>query len=95
MICIRDPSEPSRYPPRALERRSRVLCLSISQLSIVVIFVSKDHKERKKITVKAKRVTKFSTKYKASKTSTAGEGPRYYVNGFSIPLDASNSPYIR
>jgi len=73
------PSGPSRYPPNALARRTSVLCLSISQPSMVVTLAPKHH------TLRTKRspITKSAKQFAANKTKKTiicvTLGPRYCI----------------
>ena len=51
---------------------------------MVVVFVQSDHSERRNMTARANNVTEFKIRYRNSRVSCAGEGPRYYVDDFSL-----------
>lgn len=60
LIRILAPPGASRYPPKCLARRRRVLCLSISHDSMVVVLAPSDHRlrtNRMKIANTAKPLT--------------------------------------
>ena len=71
------PCGPSRYPPNALARLSKVLCLSISQLSIVVSLFHTDQRERKSVMLTARRVMELRAERVNRESSDDNEGPRY------------------
>lgn len=74
------PFGPSRYPPSALDRRIKVRCRSISQLSIVVTFVHIDQMVRMSNTLTAKQVNEFVNTRRNSNASWIADGPRYYFS---------------
>ena len=76
-IRILVPCGPSRYPPKALARLSKVLCRSISQLSIVVTLFHTDHKELKSVSPTAKRVKELRANRVNKESNDDNEGPRY------------------
>ena len=77
------PSGPSRYPPSVFARRSSVSCLSISQLSMVVTFVTNDQLVRRNMMDKANSVIELSTNSRNSVIISVTDGPRYYKLIFS------------